>query len=160
MLGLWKSEEAPKPIWWFEGGSFPCLVVNKERVKTLVQTRHMLDVVAKNNPSKQQTAIRRYPSLRLAPVVIHFRWGFGDVIYNVSHLYLKNVDPASLTNARDKKSAKYYITTELGLDYSKVTNKFNIDDSDVILGKLETAFTSTMLIVNSILHQLKKKIPD
>lgn len=121
-------------IWWLEGSSYPIQILNKNKVKVLVNSREMKEKYGE------------------APIVITFDYGDGGtILHMVSHYYLQK---AELRSNRHKSSAKGYVMSEMGLS-AEEAQEMEDDLKDMTLGEAESAYSTTQFISNVIVEQQK-----
>ena len=120
-------DENADPQWWLEGSSYPIEILNRGQVKVLVDSTELG---------------RRWGE---SPVVISFEYGFGEVLHMISHYYLQRTE---LRSARHSKNWTDYAAEKSAM-MSTVGAPAEYDDLNV--GEVEAAYTSTMMMKNSIL---------
>lgn len=128
-LLLRKSNE---PHWYLEGGSYPILVVDSERVEVLASSRHM---------KKQYGA---------APVVVRFPWEDGEVIHVVSHFY-RQLDTRYSTEAAGEA-----IDAVSGLTSTQKERFKSSEDGAVNMGDVESSYAFQKMTSNLVVGKARK----
>ena len=119
------------PLWWLEASSYPIKILDPSRVEVLISS------------SELQT---RYGE---APVAVLFHVGEGEVFHMISHYYLQRTE---LRNARHQQTAEVY-AAEKGIMFDA---GMAAEASDLTLGDVESAATSSRLLANVLAAKKRK----
>jgi len=119
------------PQWWLEGSSYPIRVLDPSRVEVLLRSRELE---------------KKYGE---APVAVLFHYGKGEVFHMISHYYLQRTE---LREARHQKpAASYFAEKNVAMSAPEAALA-----SDLSLGELESAATSSRLIANLVARKKRK----
>jgi len=129
LQGVLDGEDDPQ--WWLEGASYPIRVLDPSRVEVLLASRDL------------ET---RYGE---APVAVLFRHGEGEVFHMISHYYLQRTE---LRTARHRSTSADYFQ-EKGVAFTLAMRE---KTSDLSLGEIESASSSTRFLANLVARKKRK----
>ena len=127
-------DENADPQWWLEQSSYPIEILNRAQVKVLVDSSELG---------------RRWGE---SPVVISFEYGFGEVLHMISHYYLQRTELRTKRHSKSWTNYAYEKNAERSAENApKVYNRLRV-------GEVEAAYSSTMLLRNSVIRHRKRDI--
>ncbi|MBI5711386.1 MAG: hypothetical protein HZC42_13965 [Candidatus Eisenbacteria bacterium] len=115
-------EDGRDPLWWMEGASYPCEVLDRDRVRVLV---------------KSAEVGRRFGA---DAVVVEWDEGEGRIVHLVSHLYLQRSETRT---ARDRETAAAYFKG-VGIEGESAA-RLAAEAGDLFASELKGAFTGAGL---------------
>ena len=116
------------PRWWLEGSSYPIHVLNKQKVKVLIDSKEMR---------------KKYGH---APIAISFPYDDGKVLHMTSHFYLQQ---AKLRSRKEKAKGSSFAESA-GLD-SKDVKELKAKGLDgVKAGELNSAYSMQQVTANVV----------
>ncbi len=124
-------EDKDEPVWWLEGSSYPIRILDKDKVRTLIQSDELK---------------KRYGE---EPVAVTFTVGGGRVIHMISHYYLQR---SEFRTDRQMKSAEAY-AAEKGIAPAAGMKS---ELKDLSLGEVESAYSSAQFFANILVEQRKQ----
>lgn len=125
-------EEGVDPLWWLEGSSYPIEVLDKDRVKVLVESKELKD---------------RYGE---SPVIVEFEHGKGRVVHMISHFYLQRTE----TRTKKDMAPASGMVSEEELEAAPMEIKGAMEE--ISGAGFRAAQTSVSFISKSIASQKKK----
>ena len=127
--------EHEEPLWWLEGSSYPISIINKDKVKVLVQSKELEQKYGES------------------PVFVSFNYGKGTIYHMISHFYLQR---SETRNLRDNYSGEEYIKSKLQNSNYNSPKYASMIESDTIYSEVESAFSSSALM-NKVLWDKKNQ---
>ena len=132
MKGFLDEEKDAEPVWWLEGSSYPIEIIDKEKVNVLVRSKEIGEKYGTD------------------PVIVHFKYGKGNVYHMISHFYLQRTETR---NERQAAPAKEYAKTKKAS--MEVIEAFE-EAEDLDYGSVQSATTSAEFINRMIIEQQKR----
>jgi hypothetical protein len=120
------------PQWWLEGSSYPIRIVDRDRVKVLVDSRELGD---------------RYGE---APVVVQFAHGAGEVLHMISHYYMQR---SELRTARHAAPATAYAAAK---GSGQLVAAAPAMWDDLTVGDVESAASSARFLANVVASKKRR----
>jgi len=119
------------PRWWLEGSSYPIRVLNKKKVKVLIDSKEMR---------------KKYGH---APIAVSFRYDDGKVLHMTSHFYLQQ---AKLRSRAEKAKGSSFARSA-GLDGKDVSDLKKKGLDKVKAGELNSAYSMQQVTANVVVSK-------
>ncbi len=121
------------PRWWLEGSSYPIRILNKQKVKVLIDSKEMR---------------KKYGH---SPIAVSFRYDDGKVLHMTSHFYLQQ---AKLRSSAEKARGTAFARSA-GLDRQEVKALKKKGLDKVKAGELNSAYSMQQVTANVVVSKQK-----
>ncbi|MCY3412629.1 MAG: hypothetical protein INQ03_13410 [Candidatus Heimdallarchaeota archaeon] len=128
-------DEETMPVWWLEGSSYPCEIIDKDRVKVLIKSKELGE---------------RYGE---EAVVVKFPHGEGTVIHMISHFYLQRTETREAK--QQQKSSSYSAMKGASVATQEMFEAAEAVE-DINYGMVQSATSSAEFVNRALLEQKKK----
>jgi hypothetical protein len=119
------------PLWWLEGSSYPIRVLDREKVKVLINSKELGEQYGE------------------APVAVTFEVGDGEVFHMISHYYLQRTETRT---ARHESSWAMYAAEKGTAAFAAAPPELK----DLTTSEVESAYSSARLFTNVVAQKRRK----